>query len=108
MENFLTGIFNKASLEHLAFFFMGICGTLYYLDHRFELFKKLDTINDNLEECKESLDKNKVVLNKLEQLVLSQSYVIEYSGRLKQKSNYMRMKNSNSNDEPPTEEFCNE
>jgi hypothetical protein len=73
MENFLTGIFNKATLEHLAFFFMGICGTLYYLDHRFELFKKLDTINDNLEECKESLDKNKAVLNKLELLLLAQS-----------------------------------
>jgi chromosome segregation ATPase len=107
MEEFLTGVFNKASLEHLAFFFMGVCGTLYYLDHRFELFKKLDTINDNLEECKETLDKNKAVLNKLEQLILAQSYVIDHSRKLKRKNNYLRIHNSdnNNNDDPPTEDF---
>lgn len=105
MENFLTGIFNKASLEHLAFFFMGICGTLYYLDSKLELFKKLDIINDNLEDCKDVLEKTKSNLNNLEQIVLAQSYVIEYSRKLKQKNNYMRMKNANDSDEPPTEEF---
>jgi chromosome segregation ATPase len=105
MENFLSGLLSKTSLEHLAFFFMGVCGTLYYLDSKFELFKKLDTINDNLEDCKDVLEKTKSKLNNLEQIVLAQSYVIDYSRRLKQKSNYMRMKNADNNDEPPTEEF---